>query len=348
MYKEHRCDPIPEEGIPECCKGPSPDDPTCTDCCYDSWKEELKKVNQRYAQEKEAADALQRKIDFLTDRRNRYKVWVEEILRAEELRRDLCIQLDVIITQSHKIWFNTCKAREAVEILFCMIYDFFLEVDYIKCRYDEIWNCIINNTDPSLQEDKGIRACLKSYAEKLDAVIKAKDDLIKLIVAAVKFAEVMRNSLNTAKCLNDDYNACADDGPKCEIQKEGSYVYGFKSIICAWYKSLKCDEQCGSTSTGGGTNYNQGQQTYQGGGGTGGGPIDPCEVSCELDPQFDLPFCNDPYKGCVQKWFDQDQKDIDQFTKDVAVLNKRKEGSLACKQSLTKAMEEADPKLRCK
>src|SRR2546421_2841841 len=281
MLKHHYCEPIPENVIPDCCTGPSPDDPTCTDCCYDAWKEELKKVNQRYAQEKEAADALQRQIDFLTDRRNRYRTWQDEIEKAEEYSRALCIQLDVIITQSHKIWFNTCKANDAVRILFCMIHDFFIEVDYIKCRYDEIWNCIINNTDPSLQEDKGIRTCLKNYAEKLDAVLKARDELIKFIVAAVKFAELMRNNLNTAKCLDDKYDACADNGPKCEVQTKGNYVYGFKSEICAWYKSFKCEEKCSQPAGTPSGSYPKPTPAPT--------PADPCAIDCDLDPQFQLP-----------------------------------------------------------
>jgi hypothetical protein len=350
MRNEHYYEPI-DKDVPECCKRPAPDDPTCSDCCYDVWKEELKNVNKRYAQEKEAAESLQRQIDFIADRRSRYKRWQDEMLLAEELFRDLCMQLDIIVTQSHKIWFNSCKANDAVKVLFCMIHDFFIEVDYLKCRYDEIWNCIISNPDPSLQEDKGIRACLKYYAEKLETVIKTRDELVRLMVAAVKFAQVMRNNLNTADCPGDDYDPCHDE-PTCEVPVEGSYAYGFKSVICEWQRSFQCDVQCGNGDNGGNgeTSYPDTANSYGPGQPTPPPlpPADPCDEDCELIPQFSLPVCNDQYKECVDTWVADDTETLVRLRDDIIRLNKRKEGSLACKQTLTKAIEEADPKLRCK
>ncbi len=34
--------------ILDCCKTQNPGDPTCVDCCYDTWLDELKTVTQKY------------------------------------------------------------------------------------------------------------------------------------------------------------------------------------------------------------------------------------------------------------------------------------------------------------
>ncbi|MBL7697825.1 MAG: hypothetical protein JNK79_06685 [Chitinophagaceae bacterium] len=351
--------------LPECCTQPEPDGSGCTDCCYDEWKKELQAVNQRYAREKDKADLVQKQINFLTERKSHYSKWFDEIEYAEELSRNVCIQLEILLSQTHKIWYNTCNANKAIKKLFCMIRDFFLEVDYIKCRYDELWACILKSTDPSLQEDKGIRSCLKNYSEKLDAVLKLRDDMVKLMVDAIKFSQLMRNNLNTFCCPDDkNYNPCkeaAKEGSKiCENNKDTApdkYAYGFKSIICHWYSFIGCEE-CKSNGQPDSTqtaqvqdSYDQNARSAQADKAVQANTTSTPEATyecCTIRPTFHLPLCKDDYKGKVMKWRDNDVKTLTKLFGQISTLNKNKEGLLACKTSLTKAMEEADPKLRCK
>ena len=168
-----------DHNVKDCCQGGGGDDCGCQDCCYDTWSVELKEVTQSYTASKEAADQLTKKLTFLLGRRDRYKTWLDELNKAEELSRAICHQLEIIAGQSEKIWYNTCKAVQAVEILFCMIREFFMQVDYLKTRYDELQTCITKNNDPCLEPGKGILVCLKNYYDKLDAVIKTRNDIIK-------------------------------------------------------------------------------------------------------------------------------------------------------------------------
>jgi hypothetical protein len=82
--------------------------------------------------------------------------------------------------------------------------------------------------------------------------------------------------------------------------------------------------------------------------GQAGAVTHPTYECCRLHPVFHLPFCTDKYKGKVKEWLDKDVEELTRLSTDVSRLNKNKEGLLACKASLTKALEEADPKLRCK
>ncbi len=305
-------------------------------------------MNESYEQALEAADLDQKRIDFLTDRKSRYRKWQEELAITEELFRDLCMQLDVIVTHTQKIWFNTCKANDAVKILFCMVRKFFLEVDYLKCRYDELWGCVTRSSDLSLKEDKGIISCLKSYKEKLDVVIKARDEIVKQMVDAVKYAQLLRNNMNTACCLPDNYyDNCNEPEPGrkvvlCDNKPDTQgydIVYGFKAIICEWYYSFGCNTDC-MTTLPKPQRPSSNEENDE--------PFDPCKEDCELFPQFKLPVCNDYYKQCIINWLNDDDRELKDLLKNIAKLNKNKEGLLACKGSLIKAIEETNPKLRCK
>ena len=193
MLTKHHYDDIADgwdkDTILDCCKTQPSGDPTCVDCCYDTWQDELKTVTQKYNSVVEQATQIQNKLTFITDRRNKYKTWLDELNNAQDLAVAICNQLELIAVQSDKIWYSSCKAVDAVETLFCMIRDFFMQLDLIKTQYDDIQNCITNNTDPSLVKGQGILKALDDYKAKLDIVIKLRDDIIKNIVAAVKISK---------------------------------------------------------------------------------------------------------------------------------------------------------------
>jgi hypothetical protein len=327
--------------IKDCCKKEGPDDTNCTDCCYDTWRAELKDIVQVYTQEKELADQLEKRLVFITDRRNRYKTWLDELIKAEEYATAICYQLDLLAGQSQKIWYNACNAVEAIEILFCMIREFYGQVDYLKTRYDELQNCISKNNDPSLEKGKGILGCLDKYFEKLDAIIKTRDEIIKAVIEAIKLANLLRNNIYTLECPGDEYDPCKPETPcNCKPDEKTPSEYGFKTIICEWYCAFRCDEPCPEPDP-----CKDQQQIPQ--------PKPPqtlpvCEVDCELNPSIEFPICKDTYKLCVDKWYREDDKTVRDLSKDLNEKNKTKESLLACKQSLDKAIAEADPKIRCK
>lgn len=361
MLTKHNYQNLPQnwdEGrIADCCTSETPDDPKCGDCCYDTWQEELKQVTKRYDQVNEDAGQLTTRLGFMSDRRGRYKTWKEELDKGEELARKICHQLEIIAGQSEKIWYNSCKAAEAIKILFCMIRDFYVQVDYLKTRYDELWNCINHNHDSSLVKGKGILKCLEEYGVKLDAVIKTRDALIVFILDAIRLSELIRNGIYTKCCpgKNDEYDPCAPTTPcNCNNCNENEDTgYGFKTIICEWYCAFGCHTPCkpcnGGEQPQSQQQYKQqGQQGPQKQGNGGQGQEDPCGCEkCELDPMFSFPICNDKYKCKVDDWYQADDACVKKLETELRDKTKEKEALLACKTSLQKAILEVDPKTRC-
>jgi hypothetical protein len=330
-----------KETILDCCKSDGNSDSTCVDCCYDSWQDELKKITQKYNSVSENATQLQSQLTFITDRRNRYRTWDAEITTAQELAIAICNQLELIAVQSNKIWYNSCKAVEAVEVLFCMIRDFFMQLDLIKTYYDDIQNCISNNTDPSLVKGQGILKSLDDYKARLDAVMKVRDDIIKNIVAAVQTANLIRDSISTKECNLDGFDPCASNPTPCA--GDGVY-YGFKTIICEWYTAFACDTKCKDATTDTGTDTGTATTAKP----LNTGSVGDCgDEDCELVPTFDFPICNDSYRDCVKKWLAADEAKYTDLTTKLQEANKEKEALTACKNSLVKAIKSVDPKTRC-
>jgi len=330
-----------ETRIKDCCQQSTPGTP-CTECCYDTWKAELQQVNKQLAQVQEGAAQLQNMVNFLTDRRNRYKTWVDELKSAEDKARSICHQLEIIASQSEKIWYNSCKALEAIEVLFCMLKDFYTQVDYLKTRFDELQNCINHNHDASLVKGKGLLKCLDDYGAKLDLVIKTRDAIIVAIINALKIAYQIEDNISTRDCPCDDtpYDPC-NPGLPCNCDDTtGTVVYGFKTIICEWFCDFGCDQECVPCDD------NQKPPASKSTG-TGSSGSDCPEGPCELEPVLDLPICNDPYSCCVQKWYDADDQKVKQLSIKLRDANKQKEALQACKQSLITAIQQVDPSTRC-
>jgi hypothetical protein len=285
---------------------------------------------------------LQNRVDFLTDRRKRYKTWMDELASAEEKARCICYQLEIIASQSEKIWYNSCKAVEAIEVLFCMIRDFYTQVDYLKARFDELQNCINHNHDVSLVKGKGLLKCLDDYGAKLDPVIKTRDAILAGIINSLNIAYQIKDNISTRDCPCDNtpYDPC-NPAPPCNCNDtSGVVVYGFKTIICEWFCDFGCDQPCVPCSD---SQQSATPQPAANTTGTSGCPDGPCE----LEPVLQFPICNDNYSCCVQKWWTADDQQVKKLSADLRDANKRKEALQACQQSLTTAIQQVDPAARC-
>lgn len=327
-----------EKGL-DCCKTTNPDNPTCVDCCYDSWQTELRIVTQKYSKAAEQATQYQNKLTFVTVRRNTYRKWLDEINSTQDMATAICNQLQLLAIQSDNIWYNSCKAVDAVDTLFCMIRDFFTQLDLITTQYSAIQNCITNNTDPSLVKGQGILKALEDYKAKLDIVLKLRDDISKNIVIAVKLVHQIANNIATRDC-NEKFIPCNKDPKPCVGDE---VYYGFKTVICEWYNSFSCipckeDGNGNSTSANSATAASSNTNVVQG---------DCSPDSCDLLPTLDFPICSPSYKDCVQKWLDKVNNDYTGLTTKLQNANKQKEALIACKNSLAKAIKAVDPKTRC-
>ncbi len=72
---------------------------------------------------------VQKYLDVITARTTRLKTWFDELYNANELARKICYQLEIIEAQVINICINTKFTVKAIEILYCMIREFYVEVD---------------------------------------------------------------------------------------------------------------------------------------------------------------------------------------------------------------------------
>jgi hypothetical protein len=337
-YTDVDSDKWDEKGL-DCCKTTNPGDSTCVDCCYDSWQDELRIVTQKYSKAAEQATQLQNKLTFITARRNIYRKWLDEIDNSEELATAICNQLALLAIQSDKIWYNSCKAVDAVETLFCMIHDFFTQLDLILTQYTDIQNCISNNSDPSLVKGQGILKALDDYKAKLDIVLKLRDDISKSVVTAIQLVHGLANNISTRDC-NDKFEPCAKDQQPCAGD---DVYYGLKTVICEWYNSFSCIP-CKDNGNSSQTNTNTASAPVT----TNTVQSDCGDDNCELLPTLQFPICSPgSYKDCVNGWLTADIKTVNDLTALLHDANKEKEALTACKNSLVKAIKAVDPKTRC-
>jgi hypothetical protein len=336
-----------DKDIKDCCKATPPGQTGCTDCCYDDWQDELKTVSATYSAAQEQASQKQIEYDFLVSRRDRYKSWLVELDTADTQARDICAQLKLLAVQTDRIWYNSNKTVEAVEILYCMIREMMLSSDRLKQVCLDIDNCISKNTDSLVTGGQGFLVYYKDYKTKLDATVKARDEIMKNIVDAVVIANLIASTVSTRdvhSTTDPVFDPCNRPSSPCTPLNE--IVYGFKTIICEWYNYFACDAApCPPPGTGTKSpTQNPSQQataTPVGQSTTGAG-------GCELSPTFEFPICANPYRDCVQKWVDADAAKITQLAGELSDAQIRAQGLQACITSLTNAIKAVNPSDRCK
>ena len=307
-----------EPKIKECCDQSTQDDPGGCDCCYDKWKAELKEVNTRYSGAVEAASQLKSQLAVIIERRDKLKNWYDELTKANELARQFCDQLEIILTQSKKIATNTSLTVEAIKKLYCMFRDFYMQIDLIKTKYDRLINCIKCLNNPALASGKGIMKALEEYGKKLDIVIATRDAIIKALLEVMAIA--------------------------CRITNNIEENYGLITVIKEWKAVFKCWISCKDDNGPCDDDDDEKEDEHPG----NEEEEENCLGSCKLDPVFLFPICKDDYYKCLDDMYLADKADAEKLNEDLLKENKKKESLLACKLSLEAAIKEVDPKILCK
>jgi hypothetical protein len=175
-----------------------------------------------------------------------------------------------------------------------------------------------------------------------------RDEIIKAAIDAIRIANVLRNNISTRewhweyKPCETNYDPCNHHHNPCPDCNDENISYGFKTIICEWYKFFNCEEDCGCDDKQKTQKVEQ-QKQHSG----GQNQDEYCNDDCRLDT-FSFPICNDPYRKCIEKRFEKDDKCVKEVAGDLKEVNKAKESLQACKSSLEAAILAVDPKSRCK
>src|SRR5579859_2069621 len=206
--------------ILKCCPEPKPgqSDPPSSDCCYNNWQAELDVVNWELTEVTNELTHAQKHLALVTTRFTRLKTWNDELSSANELAFAVCRQLEIIEAQLVNVCKNTQFTVKGVEILYCMVREFFLTLDQLQAKYDHLQNCIKCLNNAALQPGSGIVKVLTDYGTALTAVLATRDALIVLVMSAMDSAV----SLHRQIC----------DG------------YGYRRLIRMWQDALACGVPC--------------------------------------------------------------------------------------------------------
>ncbi len=211
--------------VKECCekkKPAKPGDPPVTtgtsDCCYDGWMEEYNTVTAELNVANNEVTAITNYITYLTTKRDFWKTWDDELTGADDLARKICHQLEILIHHLHRIEKNTGLTVRAIRLLYCMIRDFYMQLDLLKKKYDDLISCIQCINNPALPPGQGIRILIDDYGKKLDAVIATRDALFDAFIEAINLAGRLDRNLG--------------------------HHFGLHTVLKEWKKAFHCEQHC--------------------------------------------------------------------------------------------------------
>ena len=302
-----------DEELKPCCEQPSSTDREGTDCCYDDWKKRLRFVSRKFDSVCVEASIKQDKLTLMTLKQDRLKIWYEELSKADDLTHVICGRLKHITHHIHDIYDGSRMTVHSVNILFCMIKDLYTQIDKIKIRYDYIINCIKCINDPTLEPGKGLLKCLDDYYQKVDAVIKTRDNIIALILLAVKLSNQINQNLD----------------PEFGIANTFQY---WKYVFRCWEEHEETEQEDESPAK---RFAREDLQIIQ-------------DEKSHIGPILTMPICDDEYYKQLKDDYDSCKENVRLLSNQLTDLNRKKEKLQACKKSLEDAIKEVDPKNRCK
>lgn len=210
--------------VKECCerkKPTKPGDPPPTntgDGCFDGWMEEYNQVTAELNKaDKEVTDITNR-LAYVKTQRDFWKTWTDELDKADDAAHKICHQLEVLIHHLHRIEKNSRLTVQSIRILYCMIRDFYMQLDYLKRKFDELISCIQCINNPALPPNQGIRMLIDDYGKKLDAVIATRDGLFDAFVTVIDLAN--------------------------KLDKNLGHQFGLHTVLKEWKRAFHCDELC--------------------------------------------------------------------------------------------------------
>jgi hypothetical protein len=312
QHLNHPIKPELEEIRIDCCppprhtgQPPSPQDP---DCCFNTWQYELDAVTKELAKVNSELTHVGQHLQVATDRLNRLSTWNTELVSANDLALKICQQLEVIEAQLIVVCRNTESTKECIEVLICMIREFYVTVDELQFRYDRLINCIKCLNNPALTLTQGIGKCLSDFGTALTAVVATRDALILQVMAVYSAAVGLQRQI------------CDD--------------HGYKRLIAIWQDALGCRIPC-EEGIWGLDPARQGAKP----------PTMPDPYW--LDPILQLPICNEAYVFEIDRLYREEKRQVKFLTDEQTRLTKSKNHLTTVQTGLVNGIKEVQPSVRC-
>lgn len=296
--------------IKDCCRTATTEEPTGCDCCYDEWSNELKSKEGLFGQKTEEALQAKERLLFSKIRRDGFKKWYDELTLVDEYTREICDQFSLILSQVDQVCSSSRRTIDAVEILFCMIRDFYSQLDKIKATYESLQKCIKEFDSSILAPGQGIMKCLEAYFDKLQTLLKTKEDLIRQIMDVVRLADM--------------------------VQEDVCPSYGLACILVKWQTLLGCAD---------GEEISEEEIPESD---LDKIPCDEKYSSCEITHQITFPIKDDPYFKWLKCNYEYLVTKVEENAKEYLKASQEKEAIATAISSLKEAVALTNPKERCK
>jgi hypothetical protein len=274
--------------------------------------EEYNEVSSQLNKADKHVIRLTNHLAYMRSQRDMWKTWYDELTKADDCSRKICHQLEILLHHIHRISKNTGLTVRSIKILYCMIRDFYMQLDLLKKKYDALINCIKCLNNPALAPGQGIRIIIDDYGKKLDAVIGTRDGLFDAFIAVIDLAN--------------------------RINKNIGHPFGLHAVLQEWKKAFHCEEHCYGVDSEK-SRPNEAHRNQK-----------PAEGEIEdigLKPSLYFPICTSEYYEEVWNMYEEDDEVVDDLSTELLEKTKERDKYKAWKDGLDSVIKAVDPAARC-
>lgn len=312
-----QCDPK----IKDCCvkeKQP-PETNTGGDCCYDGWMLEFKNFDSRYKKADKTVNYITKRLTHLGTQRDMWKAWRDELDKVCDLTKKICQQLEIVIHHTSRISRNEWLTKRAINLLFCMIRDFYMQIDLLKKKYDYLVNCINCLKNQGLVSGQGVMALVEDYGKKITIVLQTRDALIEAVITSIS----MVNNINK----NIGHNG---------------HQFGLTTVLHEWKKAFNCERKNQEENDDAKRNEFGREDFHKSG----------REQEFEdtgLEPDLRFPVCESKYYKKIEGRYQEDSSKYTDLSKWLLEETKERDNLKALRDGLTSVISDpnVDPSKRC-
>ncbi len=169
--------------------------------CIKNWENDLRKASNALTKKQAELNRAEASYDNAQKWATKLDDLCKGLIKTDELSKDVLEEIRQVISILIKVCENTACVKEVIEILYCIIKDFFECTDALKQKLADIKREIECLNDPGLNTSTSIiLKCIEDLCLKIDDALKTQQDLIKQVIEVVRCICQLNESLCGIDC----------------------------------------------------------------------------------------------------------------------------------------------------
>lgn len=318
MNEKPQCD----TKIKDCCvkvKQP-PETNSNGDCCYDEWVNELKNFELKFNKADNSVNYISKRRVHLGTQRDMWKAWMDELDKVCEYSKNICQQLEIVLHHTSRISRNEWLTKRAVNLLFCMIRDFYMQIDVLKKKYDRLINCIKCLNSQNLVAGQGVMALIEDYGKKITLVMQTRETLPEAVITSISMVNNINKSLG-----------------------HHGHQFGLTTVLNEWKKAFNCEGK--KQDEGDNKKRNEfGREDFN----NPGAQKQEFE-NTGLEPALKFPVCESDYYKMIERKYLEDSRKYSELSKLLNEETKKRDNLKGLRDGLASVISDpnVDPSKRC-